>query len=93
MWAKRRESGFALGLQGYTCWVVGQRGLGWDQQERKKMKNLTPERGHEFSEDLWTEFRGPMNLWELFIFFLLIETEMYSVMNVDHKPQEYKQFL
>ena len=57
------------------------------------MKSLTPERGHEFSEDLWTEFRGPMNLWELFIFFLLIETEMYSVMNVDHKPQEYKQFL
>ena len=57
------------------------------------MKNLTPERGHEFSEDLWTEFRGPMNLWELFIFFLLIETEMYSVMTVDHKPQEYKQFL
>lgn len=35
----------------------------------------------------------PMNLWELFIFFLLIETEMYSVMNVDHKPQEYEQFL
>ena len=39
MWAKRREFGFAVDLQGDRYWVVGQRGLGWDQQERKKMKN------------------------------------------------------